>query len=584
MALRFDVGIATFAVFAAHASAQNCVTEQLTFAPGGASLDNDSERPVLSADGRFVAFVSAATNTGHVAMYGQVYLLDRANGVLDLVSQSSGGVASTHAQGVGWQYTSALRVSQSGRFVLFMSDAGNLVANDTNTPPPQGVPSTGLDVFLRDRVTGQTITPNRMPDGTTGQGASTGGAMTSDARWITFATANRLVAADTNDLADVYLFERASGATTWIGLTSSGEGPELAVMVNAISDDGRFVVLTTPASKMVDGDTNGWSDVFVRDLASGAVERISVDSSGVQGNRSSRGVAISPDGRFVLFVSDASNWAGHVYPAPDLYVRDRANATTLLVSVREDGTPVFDAGGASAMSADARFIVFESDALGVLDDDPFVKSDVFLRDTWQSKTTLVSATPSGDFSAAHSNGAGISADGRVLVFSSKSGVLTNPGIGNQVEDIFVRDCTPDVPTVYCVAAPMGIGCTPTIGAFGVPSASAGSGFDVALAPARNRQAGILFYGVSGATLAPLAQQWLCVAAPIVRTPLQDSGGSSVGDDCTGVLHVDFNARIASGVDPALASGVEVRAQYWTRDAGSATGTYLSNALWFAIRP
>ena len=114
--------------------------------------------------------------------------------------------------------------------------------------------------------------------------------------------------------------------------------------------------------------------------------------------------------------------------------------------------------------------------------------------------------------------------------------------------------------------------------------SAGSGFDVALSATRNQKPALLFYGTAGSTLAPFLGQWMCVRDPRKRTAVQSTGGSPAGDDCTGSAHFDFNARIASGVDPALVAGAEVWAQYWTRDAGAAFGTHLSNALSFSIGP
>jgi Tol biopolymer transport system component len=568
----------------ARSEAQGCATQQVSFAPGGAAFDGRSERPVLSGDARWMAFANSASNNGFGAPRNQVYLLERATGALDLVSRSSAGTPGTHDVGVGLQYTGALGVSHDGRFVLFFSDSGDLVAGDTNNPPPGGLAYLGLDVFLRDRLTGQTITPNRTSNGTTGQGPSIYGAMTTDARWIVFTTFNALSPADLNNEADAYLFDRVGASTTWVGLTSTGAAPNAGVAVADISDDGRYVLLTTAATNMVAGDVNGKQDAFVRDLVSGSVELVSVDSLGVQGNEISGGRALSPDGRFVLFSSPSTNWLNEPFPLWDHFLRDRWTGATTLVSARENGAPVNGVEGASALSADGRFVLFESDVPGVVAIDVYQKSDVFLRDTSTSTTTLVSATPGGGISAAHSHAGDLGADGRTLAFSSRSALLTNPGISNGVEDVFLRACTPALPTVYCIATPTSTGCAPSIAAVGTPSASAASGFDVALAPTRNQTAGLLFYGLSGSAFAPLSGRWLCVRQPLARTTLQSSGGSPAGDDCTGALHYDFNARIASGVDPALAAGVEVRAQYWTRDGGAPAGVHLSNALSFSILP
>jgi hypothetical protein len=162
--------------------------------------------------------------------------------------------------------------------------------------------------------------------------------------------------------------------------------------------------------------------------------------------------------------------------------------------------------------------------------------------------------------------------------------LTNPPITNNVPDIFLRECVPGAPTVYCIAPPTSNGCAAAISSTGAPSASAGTGFDIALNSAPNQRAGLLFYGVNGSTLAPFYGNWLCVAPPLTRTSLQSSGGSASGNDCTGAFDVDFNTRIASAVDPALTAGREVWAQYWMRDGGALNGTHMSNAIFFAIGP
>lgn len=146
----------------------------------------------------------------------------------------------------------------------------------------------------------------------------------------------------------------------------------------------------------------------------------------------------------------------------------------------------------------------------------------------------------------------------------------------------VIDYTPAV-TVYCTAQQNSAGCTPAIGSSGLPSASAGGGFNVTLAQALNRKAGVLVYGFNGPANTPFLGGLLCVAPPLTRTAVLNTGGSVVGVDCSGSLVLDFNARIASGVDPALAAGAVVHAQWLTRDPGNPAGSLnSSDALRIAI--
>ena len=139
---------------------------------------------------------------------------------------------------------------------------------------------------------------------------------------------------------------------------------------------------------------------------------------------------------------------------------------------------------------------------------------------------------------------------------------------------------------YCTAKLNSLGCTPLISAAGSASVSAGSGFVIAATGVRNQNPGTLFYGVSGPAALAFRGGFLCLAAPRVRTPLQGSGGSAVGSDCSGSYAFDFNAWIAAGVDPALVVGVQVDAQYWSRDPGYAPplNVGLTAALEFAPGP
>ena len=146
----------------------------------------------------------------------------------------------------------------------------------------------------------------------------------------------------------------------------------------------------------------------------------------------------------------------------------------------------------------------------------------------------------------------------------------------------VIDYTPAV-TVYCTAQVNSAGCTPAIGASGLPSASAGGGFSVTLAQALNRKAGVLVYGFNGPASTPFLGGLLCVAPPLTRTSVLNTGGSLVGLDCSGSFVLDFNARIASGVDPALVAGAVLHAQWLTRDPGNPAGSFnSSDALRIAI--
>ncbi|MBL8861181.1 MAG: hypothetical protein JNK02_04135 [Planctomycetes bacterium] len=144
----------------------------------------------------------------------------------------------------------------------------------------------------------------------------------------------------------------------------------------------------------------------------------------------------------------------------------------------------------------------------------------------------------------------------------------------------------DVPLTYCTAKVNSLGCTPQIGAVGAPSASSGSGFLITATSVRNLQSGILFYGTNGRSNAPFLGGTLCVQSPLRRTGIQNAGGSVGSPNCTGVYHFDFNAWVASGVDPLLVAGTTVNCQFYSRDPGFAppNNIGLSDALEFTLQP
>jgi hypothetical protein len=142
---------------------------------------------------------------------------------------------------------------------------------------------------------------------------------------------------------------------------------------------------------------------------------------------------------------------------------------------------------------------------------------------------------------------------------------------------------PSAPTSYCTAKINSLGCTPTIGSSGLPSASSSAPFLVTCANQLNQKSGLFFYSHAPNAIA-FQGGTLCAKPPLLRTPVQNSGGSAGGSDCTGAFSFDFGARIASGVDPTLVAGAEVFIQCWARDPASASTTSLSNALHLVIGP
>lgn len=301
-------------------------------------------------------------------------------------------------------------ISADGRYVVFYSNASNLAAGDTNGP--------NADIFLHDLVTGATtlVTLGGTFD-------SLSPSISANNRFVVFESHSSLVAGDTNGITnDIFARDLVTGTTTL--LTPGGDSGSFAPSVSA---DGRFVAFQSSATNLVAGDTNGaTTDIFVRDLASGTTTLL---TSG--GNNASSAPSISADGRFVAFQSNASNLAaGDSNGAiSDIFVRDLIAGTTTLL------TPGGNGSGSSApsISANGRYVAFQSDSSNLVAGDAGTLSDIFVRDLVTGTTTLVtlggngaSVTPS------------ISADGRYVTFTSSASNLV-AGDTNGRDDIFVHD-------------------------------------------------------------------------------------------------------------------------------------------------
>lgn len=355
-----------------------------------------SSSPAISDDGRFVAFETDASNPvggdnncrpgppGH-RVCSDVFVHDRETGGTERVNVSSrGGRANAGSGGPS--------ISADGRLIAFWSDASNLVPGDTNR---------SRDVFIRDRLSGKTIRASVSSAGTQTNGPSDLCRVSADGRFVAFSSeSSNLVPGDTNRNPDVFLHDRLSGKTTRVSVSTAGKQASAPSIEPSISADGRFVGFSSEASNLVPGDTNKLTDAFLRDLKTGTTERLSIAIAGAQANAFSRVTAISGDGRYVVFESAATNLAPGAtnwcsdgvadYPCPDVFVRNRATRATKLISAGL-GKPANGEGKWSAISADGRFVAFDSTASNLVAGDTNHDIDVFLRDLRRGTTTLVSA-------------------------------------------------------------------------------------------------------------------------------------------------------------------------------------------------
>jgi len=199
-------------------------------------------------------------------------------------------------------------------------------------------------------------------DGTQGNGGSVSPSISADGRYVAFVSfASDLVAGDTNGTWDVFVRDTQTGTTTLVSMNTDGTSGSKSSNNPSISSDGRYVAFTSNASDLVAGDTNGLTDVFVRELQAGTTTLISLNTAGTSGNSDSYEPTISADGRYIAFSSSASdlvvgdnNGSGHIF------VRDLQAGTTILVSKRTDNTPAVGMSYSPSISADGRYVAFAS--------------------------------------------------------------------------------------------------------------------------------------------------------------------------------------------------------------------------------
>ncbi|MGH2720707.1 MAG: TolB family protein, partial [Actinomycetota bacterium] len=488
--------------------------------PAGASgwLDMESREPSISADGRYVAFVtdsgSVSPAAGDTNGLSDVYVYDRSTKTSVLVSRASNGA-------LGNGPSIAPSISPDGRYVAFRSLSTSFAPE--NNPIINGVETNAQDIFLRDLKGGTTVRVTRGGGNTGDVGGSFDPSVSRDGNYVAFASLDREIIPglkDCNDVHDVMVWERASGQVTMVPTsneaTTCGTAPNTfpgAMLANrqsqnpSISADGRYIAYSSDAYNLdtthadshkydlpqppLSGDPVLGTNIFVWDRTTGKSVRIDNAAGGAEPNGDAAFVpTISGDGKFVSYMSKASDLvSGDTNGIRDTFRYNVAAGSTQLVTANPDGSVQSCTGEpdlsacqsyeAPSISADGRYVAFISGSNTlVIPDNNKTGRDVYVRDFSTNATARVNVSGSGEQAKGSSTGSApsISADGRHVAFTSKATNLV-AGDSNGVADVFVADRAAPASAGWAGAAiwdPATGGCVTNCGPG--PGPVAGSGY------------------------------------------------------------------------------------------------------------
>lgn len=416
--------------------------ERISRSPGGGDANDRSLLPAVNADGCVIAFKSYASNLVDNDRNDKVdvFTFDRAAGSL---TERAPLRPATGSSGNPNDNSFPPSLNAEGSLVAFASLANNLTPGDFNSD---------ADVFVYDRPAQMTSILTLREEGELGGGApDLPPSLSGDGRFLVFsASSEKIVDNDGNQANDVFAYDRDTQQTELISVattgSSQGRPANRASNGGVISSDGCWVAFYSDANNVVPADRNDVRDVFLRNRCAGSTQRVSVASDGSEANAASQAAGflpgISGDGQLVVFSSDASNLdAGDDNGVADVFLRDVANQTTRRLSVGTNGESGNAASQYPALSADGRFVVFQSAASNLVEGDNNGLVDVFVLklETGEIRRIAGGEEPNGNSTAAQLN-----ADGTIVVFQSDASNLAGAD-GNGTTDVFAASNSLAVP-------------------------------------------------------------------------------------------------------------------------------------------
>jgi len=327
--------------------------------------------------------------------------------------------------------SSAAAFTRDGRFVVFESAATNLVPNDTNAK---------RDIFLRDRLLHTTVRVSVSTSGTEANGDSFSPSISKDGKLVVFASNASNLVAESTGYGQVYLRNLETNETRCISVNAAGEMGNTYGASPMISADGKYAVFQSYASNLVSDDNNEKDDIFLCNLQSHAIERVSISSNGDQADRMSYSAAVDGNGSHVVFQSQATNLVTNDHnDASDVFLRDIQKRTTVRISVSSDNSEANYASGSPSINEDGRYVVFSSSANNLVANDTNDKTDIFLRDIESNTTKRLSISSASEQANDSSYYPHISSYGAYVVFDSFASNLV-PTLGaTPYSQVYIHD-------------------------------------------------------------------------------------------------------------------------------------------------
>lgn len=424
--------------FSLDAFMKDMTTDSVTLVSASASNtqgNNNSFNPTATSSARFTAFYSQATNLigADINGFTDIFWKDRQSGTVKLVSANFDPTNGFSANNNSFAPGAMTNsVSGNGRYVAFTSAATNLIANDTN--------GTAADIYLRDTTTGVTTLVSTNTNGVQANGDSYWPSLSSDGRYLTFTSeANNLVANDTNNFADIFRKDLTTGAVLRVTVTAIGQQSNSDSDQSMVSDDGRYVVFYSTASNLVANDGNVAGDIFRKDIQTGVIELASQNASNQQALGESDVPSLTADGRYVVFQSNAANLVtGDTNSVTDVFYKDMNTGAVRRVSVTSAAAQVNGASTSPRIASGGRYVAFQSVANNLIAGDTNGSVDVFVKDLTDESLDIASTSAAGVIGNFNSTAPVVSNDGLYVAFLSTATNLVT-GDTNGFRDVFRKD-------------------------------------------------------------------------------------------------------------------------------------------------